>query len=178
MAVRSVQPGCAVRRSRPAAKRARAVERGLTSVFAPSDASCRRFVKTSRCKRCSYPSNADHRVGEGNPCESRLIGKAGAEEDATGRRSLDAPAIARQDHRRIGLKREDVYIANVVKCRPPGIAPPSEMRSTCASSSSSGSLRLSSQRSSLRSALRLFRPYEDRGRSREREVNARLNGVG
>lgn len=62
-------------------------------------------------------------IGEGNPnADIMFIGEGpGREEDETGRpfvgaagRLLDKMLAA------IDLKREDVYIANIVKCRPPG----------------------------------------------------------
>lgn len=72
------------------------------------------------CQLCTQATNVV--FGEGNPnAELMFIGEApGADEDTTGRpfvgaagRLLDKIIIA------IGLKREDVYITNVVKCRPP-----------------------------------------------------------
>lgn len=76
------------------------------------------------CRRCKLHENRKTIVfGEGN-AKARLVfvGEGpGAEEDATGRpfvgragQLLDKIIVA------IGLKREDVYIANIVKCRPPG----------------------------------------------------------
>lgn len=65
--------------------------------------------------------------GEGDPCARLMfIGEApGAEEDRTGRpfvgpagQLLDKMIVA------MGLKREDVYIANVLKTRPPNNATP------------------------------------------------------
>ena len=76
------------------------------------------------CRRCKLHEHRRTIVfGEGNP-QARLVfvGEGpGAEEDATGR-----PFVGRAGHlldkiiAAIGLKREDVYIANIVKCRPPG----------------------------------------------------------
>lgn len=60
--------------------------------------------------------------GEGNPkAELMFIGEApGAEEDATGRPFVGAAGkLLDKIIAAIGLKREDVYISNVVKCRPP-----------------------------------------------------------
>lgn len=76
------------------------------------------------CRRCKLHEHRRTIVfGEGNP-QARLVfvGEGpGAEEDASGRpfvgragQLLDKIIIA------IGLTREDVYIANIVKCRPPG----------------------------------------------------------
>lgn len=76
------------------------------------------------CTRCRLHEQRRTIVfGEGDPqAELVFVGEGpGAEEDATGRpfvgragQLLDKIIIA------IGLKREDVYIANIVKCRPPG----------------------------------------------------------
>lgn len=76
------------------------------------------------CRRCKLHEHRKTIVfGEGNP-QAKLVfvGEGpGAEEDASGRpfvgragQLLDKIIVA------IGLKREDVYIANIVKCRPPG----------------------------------------------------------
>jgi uracil-DNA glycosylase len=76
------------------------------------------------CQRCKLHEHRKTIVfGEGNP-QAKLVfvGEGpGAEEDASGRpfvgragQLLDKIIVA------IGLKREDVYIANIVKCRPPG----------------------------------------------------------
>jgi DNA polymerase len=88
------------------------------------------------CRRCRL---SEHRktivFGEGN-AQARLVfvGEGpGAEEDATGRpfvgragQLLDKIIVA------IGLNREEVYIANIVKCRPPGNRTPERDEvSTC-----------------------------------------------
>jgi uracil-DNA glycosylase family 4 len=76
------------------------------------------------CRRCRLHEHRKTIVfGEGDP-QAKLVfvGEGpGAEEDASGRpfvgragQLLDKIIVA------IGLKREDVYIANIVKCRPPG----------------------------------------------------------
>jgi uracil-DNA glycosylase family 4 len=80
------------------------------------------------CRRCKLHEHRKTIVfGEGDP-QAKLVfvGEGpGAEEDASGRpfvgragQLLDKIIVA------IGLKREDVYIANIVKCRPPGNRPP------------------------------------------------------
>jgi len=76
------------------------------------------------CQRCKLHEHRKTIVfGEGNPhAKLVFVGEGpGADEDATGRpfvgragQLLDKIIVA------IGLKREDVYIANIVKCRPPG----------------------------------------------------------
>jgi uracil-DNA glycosylase len=78
-----------------------------------------------RCDRCVLCGNAASRIvfGVGNP-DARLmfVGEApGEEEDRQGEPFVGA--AGRRLNRwiaRIGLRREDVYITNIVKCRPPG----------------------------------------------------------
>ncbi len=79
--------------------------------------------KIRRCKRCELNLSRNKVViGEGNT-DARLmfIGEApGADEDREGR-----PFIGRSGQlvtkiiEAMGLKREEVYIANILKCRPP-----------------------------------------------------------
>jgi len=88
------------------------------------------------CRRCRLHEHRKTIVfGEGDP-QAKLVfvGEGpGAEEDASGRpfvgragQLLDKIIVA------IGLKREDVYIANIVKCRPPGNrAPERDEVDTC-----------------------------------------------
>jgi uracil-DNA glycosylase family 4 len=76
------------------------------------------------CKRCRLHEHRKTIVfGEGDPkAKLVFVGEGpGADEDASGRpfvgragQLLDKIIVA------IGLRREDVYIANIVKCRPPG----------------------------------------------------------
>jgi uracil-DNA glycosylase family 4 len=76
------------------------------------------------CRRCKLWSTRTNIVfGEGNPkAELMFIGEGpGADEDATGRPFVGrAGQLLTKMIEAIGLKREDVYIANVVKSRPPG----------------------------------------------------------
>ncbi|MEK6407408.1 MAG: uracil-DNA glycosylase [Acidobacteriota bacterium] len=76
------------------------------------------------CRRCRLHEHRRTIVfGEGDP-KARLvfIGEGpGAEEDASGRPFVGrAGQLLDKIIAAIGLKREDVYIANIVKCRPPG----------------------------------------------------------
>ncbi|HEY3491070.1 MAG TPA: uracil-DNA glycosylase [Candidatus Deferrimicrobiaceae bacterium] len=81
-------------------------------------------VEALACRRCPLRDQATQVVfGVGNP-HARLmfIGEGpGADEDAQGE-----PFVGAAGKRlntwipRLGLLREDVYIANIVKCRPPG----------------------------------------------------------
>lgn len=76
------------------------------------------------CTRCKLHEHRTNIVfGEGDP-QARLvfIGEGpGADEDATGRPFVGrAGQLLDKIIAAIGLKREECYIANVVKCRPPG----------------------------------------------------------
>jgi uracil-DNA glycosylase len=76
------------------------------------------------CTRCRLAARRTHAVpGEGNlVSDVLLVGEGpGAREDATGRPFV-GPAGELLDEllRSIGWERGDVYITNVVKCRPPG----------------------------------------------------------
>jgi len=76
-----------------------------------------------QCRRCSLADTRKNVVfGEGNS-KARLvfIGEApGEEEDIQGRPFVGrAGKLLDQMIERIGLRREEVYICNVLKCRPP-----------------------------------------------------------
>jgi uracil-DNA glycosylase family 4 len=76
------------------------------------------------CQRCKLASTRTNIVfGEGNPkAELMFVGEGpGADEDATGRPFVGrAGQLLTKMIEAIDLKREDVYIANVIKSRPPG----------------------------------------------------------
>ncbi len=76
------------------------------------------------CKRCPLWKGRKHLVfGEGNPFATLMfVGEApGREEDLQGRPFVgQAGKLLTQFLQAIGLTREDVYIANILKCRPPG----------------------------------------------------------
>lgn len=88
------------------------------------------------CSRCTLAAGRTHTVfGEGDP-EARLmfIGEGpGETEDATGRPFVGrAGALLDRMITGMGLRREDAYIANVVKCRPPNNRVPTMQEvSTC-----------------------------------------------
>ena len=75
------------------------------------------------CKRCKLSDNRNHIVfGEGNPhAELVFIGEApGREEDVQGKPFVgDAGKLLTSLIEKLGLTRKDVYIANIIKCRPP-----------------------------------------------------------
>jgi len=75
------------------------------------------------CKRCRLSTGRTNIVfGEGNPrARIMFIGEApGREEDIQARPFVgDAGMLLTRLIEKMGLKRNDVYIANIVKCRPP-----------------------------------------------------------
>ncbi len=76
------------------------------------------------CRRCPL-HRTRHRLvfGEGNPeAELVFVGEApGADEDAQGRPFVGrAGQLLTKIIGAMGLKREEVYICNILKCRPPG----------------------------------------------------------
>lgn len=77
-----------------------------------------------RCHRCALHRTRNQAVpGEGpHPCSILLVGEApGREEDLEGRPFVGrAGELLTRMLSAIGLSRREVYITNVVKCRPPG----------------------------------------------------------
>ncbi len=80
------------------------------------------------CQRCKLAKGRKHIVfGEGNLHAGVVfIGEGpGADEDEQGRPFVGrAGQLLNRMLQTVGLKREEVYICNVVKCRPPGNRPP------------------------------------------------------
>jgi DNA polymerase len=76
------------------------------------------------CRRCKLaPTRKTIVYGEGNPhAELVFIGEGpGADEDEQGLPFVGrAGKLLNRMMQTVGLKREDVYICNIVKCRPPG----------------------------------------------------------
>jgi len=76
------------------------------------------------CKKCSLCKSRKNMVfGEGNPdADLVVVGEApGAQEDETGIPFVGASGKKLSSIlNSVGIKRDDIYIANVVKCRPPG----------------------------------------------------------
>jgi len=89
------------------------------------------------CKRCPLHSSRRNSVfGEGSrEAEVMFVGEApGREEDLKGRPFVGAAGeLLTKMIGAMGLKRSDVYIANVLKCRPPGNRDPlgSEVEACC-----------------------------------------------
>jgi uracil-DNA glycosylase family 4 len=80
------------------------------------------------CQRCRLGQTRNHIVfADGNPkAELVFVGEGpGADEDASGVPFVGrAGKLLTQMIEAMGLQRKDVYICNVVKCRPPGNRPP------------------------------------------------------
>ncbi len=100
-----------------------------TALFDPVPANVNETLEDIRrdlgdCRRCKLWSTRTNIVfGEGNPkAELMFIGEApGADEDASGQPFVGrAGQLLTKMIEAIDLKREDVYIANTLKSRPPG----------------------------------------------------------
>jgi uracil-DNA glycosylase len=80
------------------------------------------------CQRCRLGKTRNHIVfADGNPqADLVFVGEGpGADEDASGIPFVGrAGKLLTQMIEAMGLQRKDVYICNVVKCRPPGNRPP------------------------------------------------------
>ena len=89
------------------------------------------------CRKCSLGSSRTRSVpGEGNPdADLVCVGEApGATEDETGRPFVGRSGKLLDDIlKSIGLAREDVFICNVLKCRPPGNRDPEPMEAQACS---------------------------------------------
>lgn len=81
-------------------------------------------TQISACRACGLCETRRSTVpGEGNPqAELLFVGEGpGADEDASGRPFVGAAGqLLTKMILAMGFKREDVFIANIVKCRPPG----------------------------------------------------------
>jgi len=82
------------------------------------------YEEIAACQRCDLAQGRTHVVpGEGpEDAEIMFIGEApGFHEDRQGRPFVGAAGRFLEELlASIGLRREDVYICNVIKCRPPG----------------------------------------------------------
>jgi uracil-DNA glycosylase len=81
------------------------------------------YEEIKDCRKCILSKSRSHVVfGEGNPqADIMFVGEApGLNEDQQNRPFIGAAGkLLSENLGRIGLKRENVYIANVIKCRPP-----------------------------------------------------------
>ncbi len=82
------------------------------------------YRSMQNCQNCSLHSYRTHLVfGAGNPeAKLMLVGEApGREEDLQGKPFVGAAGkLLTEGLSQVGLLREEVYIANILKCRPPG----------------------------------------------------------
>lgn len=83
-----------------------------------------------RCTRCPLQAYRTRAVpGEGNPCTNvMLVGEApGFNEDLQGKPFVGAAGNLLNELLKVaGLSRQEVFITNVVKCRPPGNRDPED----------------------------------------------------
>jgi len=100
------------------------VEPGLSSQLAPGTTLLDVEAASHDCRRCGLANGRTQVVfGVGNPtAELMFVGEGpGQQEDLQGIPFVGrAGQLLTQLIEGIGLTRNDVYIANVVKCRPPG----------------------------------------------------------
>ncbi len=82
------------------------------------------FLKVKNCQQCGlYKTRRNAVFGAGNPnTDIMLIGEApGADEDMQGKPFVGAAGqLLTKILAAIDLKREEVFISNILKCRPPG----------------------------------------------------------
>jgi len=111
---------------RPQVHEPRADQTGIVPLFrSPAEALVDVLNEIGECTRCRLHSQGRTQIvfGVGNPqADLMFVGEApGADEDVQG-----IPFVGRAGQlltkiiEAIGLTRDDVYIANVIKCRPPG----------------------------------------------------------
>jgi len=84
----------------------------------------------SKCQKCDLAYGRTHTVPGEGPADARLmfVGEGpGFHEDRQGRPFVGAAGkLLEELLGSIGLSREEVFIANVIKCRPPGNRDPSQ----------------------------------------------------
>jgi uracil-DNA glycosylase family 4 len=137
--VRQPAPATPVRVSDPVPPKPAAPAPGIPglSTIAPASRAAEKVQAALDALRARYEADAPHKqfvtahstivFGEGDPCARLMfIGEApGAEEDRTGRPFVGrAGQLLEKMIGAMGLKREQVYIANVLKTRPPDNATP------------------------------------------------------
>ena len=91
-----------------------------------------------QCNKCKLCKNRTNTVfGVGNPnAKIMFIGEGpGADEDLQGEPFVGkAGKLMNEAFKGLGIKREEVYIANIVKCRPPNNRNPEKDESSRCSS--------------------------------------------
>lgn len=85
------------------------------------------IVNCRKCKLCQNRTNIVFGTGNKN-ADIMFIGEGpGADEDAQGEPFVGkAGKLMNEAFKGLGIKREDVYIANIVKCRPPSNRDPED----------------------------------------------------
>lgn len=85
------------------------------------------IIDCNKCKLCKTRQNIVFGVGNKN-AKIMLIGEGpGADEDRLGEPFVGrAGQLMDKAFKAVGIKREEVYIANIVKCRPPSNRNPEE----------------------------------------------------
>ena len=78
------------------------------------------IIGCNKCKLCKYRTNIVFGVGKKN-ADIMFIGEGpGADEDRLGEPFVGkAGKLMNMAFQALGIKREEIYIANIVKCRPP-----------------------------------------------------------
>lgn len=99
-------------------------EKGLPDSSLSKDVALNALIdEIGNCQKCRLSTARTNIVfGEGNPdADIMFIGEApGVEEDLQARPFIgEAGQLLTSLIERMGFKREDVYIANIIKCRPP-----------------------------------------------------------
>jgi DNA polymerase len=106
-----------------APKREKAPEARPTLLDAPAELA-KIAAEVCACRRCPLGSGRTNAVpGQGNPrAELMFVGEApGADEDAQGLAFVGAAGqLLTKMIGAMGLTRDEVFIANILKCRPPG----------------------------------------------------------
>lgn len=89
------------------------------------------IIDCKRCKLCQNRTNIVFGTGNKN-AEVMFIGEGpGADEDREGEPFVGkAGKLMNEAFKGLGIKREEVYIANIVKCRPPSNRVPEEDEAT------------------------------------------------
>lgn len=108
----------------------------FTEDFQNSDSIDQLYSMIHDCQKCTLGKTRNKFVfGVGNPnAHAMLIGEApGADEDAQGEPFVGrAGKLLNDILKAVNLKREEVYIANILKCRPPGNRDPQPLEmETC-----------------------------------------------
>jgi len=99
------------------------VEKGVETDWEDASTLKELYNKIHKCKRCQLGDSRTNFVfGSGNPnADIMIIGEApGADEDAQGKPFVGrAGKLLTKILESINLSREEVFIANILKCRPP-----------------------------------------------------------